>query len=274
MKITTLDPKKYKRFFAFGCSFTNYKWATWADIVGHDIEFYENWGKSGAGNHFIFNSFIEADARYNFNKDDLVIIFWSTKEREDRYHNGEWLSDTNVTQEKTYGKDWVKKFSLDFRSFLIRDMACIKAVQTILKNKDCDWANFMWNDIFNGSALREEFNNTKDKTQLLNMWREQTQEVFKGNDVSKIFDDRDVIKLYQDVFVNIDAVYKCFEVECIKDRVVPDNDGHPTPLEALKFLDWVWPDNHLSNDVREYVAECEDKLFESVAPQRRKVDRL
>lgn len=275
MKITNLDPKKYKRFFAFGCSFTNYKWLTWADIIGHDIEVYENWAAQGAGNHFIFNSVIEADARHNFTKDDLVIIFWSTKEREDRYHNNAWLNDTNVSQEKTYGKAWAKKFMLDFRGFLIRDLAYMKAIQTILINKDCDWANFSWYEFFNSEVLRKPFNESKNKEPLLTVWREKSQQVYQGNNIADIFDDSDVIKIYQDVFTNIDAVYKWFQVSQITNRSVPDNDNHPSPLEALKFLDWVWPNNTISDSTRKHVEYCESMLFGEFAPPvRLKVIRL
>lgn len=249
MRMHNLDTKKYKRFFAFECSFTNYKWPTWADIIGQDIEFYQNWAMPGAGNHFIFNSVIEADARYHYNKDDLVIIFWSTKEREDRYHNNVWLNDNNTTQEKTYGKEWVMRFGVDFRGFLVRDMAYMKAIQDIMKNKDCDWVNFTWHELFNSSHLRQTSN---DKESLLRLWREKSKEIYLGGSIADFFDDRDVIKLYQDVFTNVDAMYKWFEVECIHHRTAPDNDLHPMPMEALQFLDWLWPNNTLSDKARKY----------------------
>jgi hypothetical protein len=275
MKITNLDPKKYKRFFAFGCSFTNYKWLTWADIIGNDIEYYENWGSPGAGNHFIFNSVIEADARYNFKKDDLIIIFWSTKEREDRYHNNTWLSDTISTQEKTYGKEWVNKFGIDTRGFLIRDMAYMKAIQTILKNKECDWANFSWYEFFNSEELREPFKKSTNKKPLLNLWKEKSQEVYQGGDIADLFDDRDVIKLYQDVFTNMDATYKWFDDGRIESRPTLDNDLHPTPEEALQFLDWVWPNNTLSNDSRDLAKQWQLKIHDkSNTPFRKPVSRL
>jgi hypothetical protein len=274
MKITNLQPEKYKRFFAFGCSFTNYKWMTWADIIARDVEYYENWATPGAGNHFIFNSFMEADARHKFDQDDLIIIFWSTKEREDRYYNNAWLNDTNVTQEKTYGKDWFKKFSLDFRSFLIRDLAMIKAVQTILAHKQCDWANFAWYEFFNSAELREPFKDPKNKEHILHMWQEQSKSVYNGHSVAEFFDDTDVIKVYQDVFENIDAVYKWYETSHVTNRKVPD-DNHPSPAEALNFLDWVWPHNTISSATRLHVADCESKLPASFDPPiRRPIVRL
>lgn len=270
MKITNLDPKKYKRFFAFGCSNTSYNWLTWADIIGNDVEFYENWAAPGAGNYFIFNSVIEADARYNFTKHDLIIISWSTKEREDRYLNHAWLHDTPVTTEKTYGKDWVKKFALDFRGYLVRDLAFIKSIQTILINKDCDWAHLSWNELIGDSKMQEAVNSSSNKESLLKLWREACEEIFKGNKIHNLIEHRDVITVYQDVFMNISGVYRWFESDCIVHPVATRSDGHARPIEALAFLDWVWPNNTISDTTRKYVEYCEK--FDTI--QRQTVTRL
>ena len=64
------------------------------------------------------------------------------------------------------------------------------------------------------------------------------------------------------MFTNIDATYKWFNDGRIETRTVPDNDLHPTPAEALGFLDWVWPNNTLSNSSRELVREWQLKIFE------------
>jgi hypothetical protein len=248
MKITNLDPSKYKRFFAFGCSFTNYKWPTWADIIGKDFEFYENWGAPGAGNYFIFNSFIEANSRYNFNKDDLIIIMWSTKEREDRYSNNEWIHATSNSIENTYSNVWVSKFYFDTRSQLIRDLAFIKSTQLILDSKECAWANLLWDDFFNGDVVNKDL----DRTSLIRLWRTQCKEVHRGNEIPELFRHRDVIKLYQDVFVNIAGVYEWAEEEFTKDIKDFPEDGHPSSAEALLFLDFVWPDNTISNEAKHY----------------------
>lgn len=263
MKISNLDTTQYKRFFAFGCSFTNYKWATWADIIGQDIEVYENWGEPSGGNHFIFNSVIEADARYNFSEHDLVIIFWSTKEREDRYSNNKWAHATAKSIDTEYSKEWIGKFYFDTRSQLIRDLAYMKAIQTILISKKCHWANLSWNEFFNNSSIRDTYNNSTDKESLLVKWREACKEVYTGNTIPDFFDEQDVIKLYQDVFTNISGIYRWFESECIDN--VDREDIHPTPHEALMFLDWIWPNNTLSNTARQYAINynCADIMQRS-----------
>jgi hypothetical protein len=81
---------KNKRLFTFGCSFTEYIWPTWADILGQQHEYFENWGMAGAGNLYIFNSIIEANQRHKFTKEDTVIIMWSGLNRVDYYHTNNW----------------------------------------------------------------------------------------------------------------------------------------------------------------------------------------
>ena len=78
------------RLFTFGCSFTQYIWPTWADILSKNFKFYENWALAGAGNLYIFNSIIEANKRHCFNKEDTIIIMWSGLTRIDYYKNNSW----------------------------------------------------------------------------------------------------------------------------------------------------------------------------------------
>jgi len=267
MKITNLDPKKYKRFFAFGCSYTNYIWPTWADIIGQDIEFYENWGHPGAGNYFIFNSIIEADTRYNFNSDDLIIVMWSTKEREDRYSNGNWIHATNIGIEEIYGKEWVDRFYIDSRSQLIRDLAYMKSIPLILEHKNTNWSTMSWNENMNSSSLRPFFHrlqSKKKKDEMIDIWKKNSKDVYNGKDIPEMIDDKDVIKLYQDVFVNMTSVFVWFRDIYLKDRKAPNDDLHPMPQEALSFLDWVWPNNTISNESREYVKFWSTKIFDEI----------
>jgi hypothetical protein len=91
------------RFFAFGCSFTKYHFPTWADILGHEYQQqsakYYNFGNSGAGNQYIITRIWEANALYNFNKDDTVAICWTNFFREDRFHeNLSWHTPGNIFQ--------------------------------------------------------------------------------------------------------------------------------------------------------------------------------
>ena len=77
--------KKYNRFFAFGCSYTDYYWPTWANIIARDTGLpSQNWGYSGVGNIYIHHKMVEAKIKQSINDDDLVIVNWSSWHREDR----------------------------------------------------------------------------------------------------------------------------------------------------------------------------------------------
>jgi len=102
---------KYKRFFAFGCSFTNYFWPTWADIIAHDLQIpSQNWGISGLGNVAIATRMIECDIKNTFTPDDLIVVLWSTWHREDRFLNNDWTLCGNVFNFTHYDKAFCEKY--------------------------------------------------------------------------------------------------------------------------------------------------------------------
>ena len=98
------DWTKYKRLFAFGCSFTQHIYPTWADVIyrsmSPDVEFF-NFGKSGGGNIFIANRLTEANRKYKFNETDLIIVMWTTYCRFDFYKSEEgWVTSGNIYSQK------------------------------------------------------------------------------------------------------------------------------------------------------------------------------
>jgi hypothetical protein len=264
MKITNLDPKQYKRFFAFGCSFTNYFWPTWADIIGQDMPVYQNWARPGAGNHFIFNSVMEAYTRHQFNKDDLVIIMWSCKEREDRYWHNNWLNATYLTQKEIYGEKWFKKFGTDFKGHLIRDLALIKAIQIFLESSKCSWENFMLRpitDIDVDLATSAGLDKLSDNEQYDYIVRA-FDKLCEGIDVDPFIEHREVVEIYKDIFLKINkSMEGRWSNEYRINRVAPNFDVHPTPLEALKFLEVVWPNNFLSDSAKNYANYWNKEIY-------------
>jgi hypothetical protein len=284
MKIDNLDTNRYKRFFAFGCSFTNYIWPTWADIIGKNIPFYENWGKAGSGNHFIFNSFVEANARHKFNKDDLIIIMWTNKEREDRYHNNGWLTAPNKNLASVYGKDWFLKYGADSKGFLVRDLALISAVHEILQHTGCDWENFMINPIthINDDLVKKDGLDVKNIhiKKKFDYWIRAFDDLCEGKDIDPYFEHKEVIELYKSVFSNINKTFEGrWDFEYKTSRKFILNDAHPTPIEALQFLDTVWPNNSLEESSKKFAIDWTEKLkniksFDDLQFQRDKIIRL
>lgn len=99
------------RLFTFGCSYTNYVWPTWADIIAYDLgcEFY-NYGIGGLGNVGISCRIVEADCIYKFHPDDLIIVQWSSWSREDRYIKGKWAAHGNVWNNDFYDRNFLLKY--------------------------------------------------------------------------------------------------------------------------------------------------------------------
>lgn len=265
MRIASLHPQKYKRFFAFGCSFTNYVWPTWADIISQDIPVYQNWGSAGSGNHFIFNSIIEANARYQFNNTDLVVVMWTNKEREDRYHNNNWLSASYLNLQKVYGKDWFMKYGIDSKGFLVRDLALINTAQSLLNSCNCDWENFMINPIINISdalATAAGYNlDTMPTQEKFKYWVNAFDNLCENGFIDPLIEHKEVVEVYKDTFKNINKSFEGrWDYEYKASRNLVLGDIHPTPLEALIFLDNVWPDNTLGQTARNFARHWDQTI--------------
>lgn len=111
-----------RRLFTFGCSFTEYSWPTWADILGKSVhqqgwEFH-NMGRAGVGNMQIMKTILKAKQVYNFTPDDKLMVMWTSWNREDRYlpstiHQGGWVLEGNVLNSDFYRELIDKYWSLE-----------------------------------------------------------------------------------------------------------------------------------------------------------------
>ena len=131
--------KKYKRVFAFGCSFTNYYWPTWADIMAQEMpnaEYY-NLGRSGAGNLFITSRISEAHTKMKFTDTDLIMVMWAPLCREDRYFHNNWFCPGNVYTQNQYPNEFVEKFCEPV-GYLIKDLSLIQLTTSFLNSLPAD----------------------------------------------------------------------------------------------------------------------------------------
>lgn len=205
------------RLFTFGCSFTNYRWSTWADCLAPEFDEFHNWGQSGAGNNFILNSVMEADQRHNFSAGDTVVVCWTDVLREDQYTH-KWQTLGNIINNKIYSKEYVAQ--LTERGALIKSLAYIKATKVFLESK----SNLNW-----------KFMSMCDIT-YDNLWADTP------------IDADDAIELYRDV---IDSILPSFKKIlrplgwggpypgwCEQTR---NSDPHPNPDEHLAYLDTILP---------------------------------
>lgn len=79
------------RFFAFGCSFTDHCWPTWANSLGEIlrrsdmVKYTYNFGGSGSSNKCIAHSVLLATQLHNIDAEDYVYVQWTTHDRMDNW---------------------------------------------------------------------------------------------------------------------------------------------------------------------------------------------
>ena len=208
------------RLFTFGCSFTNYRWSTWADILGVHYTEYQNWGQSGAGNHYIFNSVMEADQRHCFGPDDTVIVCWTSAHREDRYTDC-WQTLGNIYYTDIYSKEY--KQTITNRGCFIRDAAFIKATKILLEaRKGVSW-------------------------KFLSVHNIGMQDLWESKPI-----ESDVYQLYSDVF---ESIGPSFREPLFPEQWPNRQDPHPTPAEHLLYLDKVMPGHVTDLNIRATIAQ-------------------
>lgn len=129
-----LDISKYNRIFTFGCSYTLYQWPTWADILINDADIPGyNYALPGLGNVGIFHKIIEADIRHGFDRNDCILICWSSWMREDRYLNGEWKRFGNVYNNDFYNRHFWKYCSRS--NDIVKNSTAIIAINKLYNDK-------------------------------------------------------------------------------------------------------------------------------------------
>jgi hypothetical protein len=171
-----------------------------------------------------------------------------------------------MTQAKTYGTDWFNKYGTDIRSFLIRDLAYIKSIQIFLDSCQCDWENFTLHPIttIDETAAKKSGINvdTLSEEEKYNYWIYVFDKLCDGKDLDLVLEFKDVVEIYSDVFLKINkSLEGRWSYKYLKSRIAPNNDVHPMPLEALNFLDTVWPNNSLSNSSRDYAKYWDEEIF-------------
>lgn len=215
--------KPVKRLFTFGCSFTRYHWTTWPEIIATDLEIpFYNYGKSGAGNQYIVNCIMQADAEHHFSSDDLIIVSWTNVCREDRWKNGSWHTPGNIFNQNIYPKqllEWTDPVGV-----LLRDLASIKSVNGFLESKKCQYHFLSMCDIVEqldqGSqvCVSDRYLDTYKK--ICDMFSAEIKSILPS--------------FYKTLWQNNIHLFK-FEPE---KKLLGNyfNDGHPIPLEHFIFL--------------------------------------
>lgn len=240
----TIEFKKYSRFFAFGCSFTDYYWPTWADIIAKEIPEHNIYAKRGAGNFFIYQALVEAVIKHKINKDDLVMIMFSNITREDRFVKDRgWITPGNLYFQNEYDDKFLKRY-LCHHGYLMRDLNLVHGCKLILDSIGCDY------ELMSMVPFDSESSNDKkidDVEYILNFYHETVKSV-KPSVMELIFNNDWESRPNRPVY----------RVSWQKELY---RDNHPTPLEHLMYLQALYPKITFSQSTHEFVENAEDIVF-------------
>ena len=230
--------KKYKRFFAFGCSFTQYSWPTWADIISKEIDESYNYGRCAAGNFFIFQALMEAIVKHKINKNDLVMIMFSNVTREDRFtKNRGWITPGNLYHQNEYSEKFLEKYLCD-HGYLMRDLNLVHGCKLALDSINCDY-EFM--SIVPFQSKYSDDNNMTDVDYLLNFYKETLDRVHPS-----------VLEIIFNGDWNNVKPRPEYDVPWDSKKYV---DNHPTPREHLTYLEKIFPNINFSQESLNFVED-------------------
>jgi len=236
-----------KRLFVFGCSFTRYMWPTWADIIGKEFEYYENWGGEGGGNQYIFSSLIECHARNNFTQNDEIIVMWSSITREDRYIKDLWNLRGHV--ENYWDKEYLKTNYCE-RGFLLRDLTFVESALHLLESLKIKFEFLTMEPLItsnkNDHDILDVFKKSISKLKpsmyeiIFNSnWYSRKDNYFFDKDtIHKAYEENQGVEFYKNLYDNINSFRP---------------DGHPTPLEHLEYVEKILPRYNIANETKNWI---------------------
>lgn len=230
-----------KRLFAFGCSFTNYAWPSWADMLGNNFDYYENWAWPGLGNRGIAERVAECYARNKFTKEDTVIIQWSSHIRHDWFKtntpdNRGWQTQGsifNYLNEDIFDRKWIDTF-WDERAYFVHSMNAILLTQGILNSSGCKWKMTTIADIEKLGADYPESKESHGEVigSITDIWKENEELSIYKKSIFEDNSDKWITPLGLHAWNNIDTSYK------FRDKKYPSKwiDYHPSIDQHKEWL--------------------------------------
>lgn len=241
-----------KRVFTFGCSFTEYHWMTWPEVIAFDLNVpLYNFAKSGAGNQYIANKLTQAHAKYKITKDDLVIVSWTNVCREDRWVRNQWITPGNIFSQGEYDDKFLAKF-VDPLGMLIRDLSTISLVKNLLENINCQYHFLSMVEI----AKQPDQGGT-------NNWTGGDSSVF--SEVTSLYKNEldSILPSFYKVLWNNDIhKYKFAREDVLFENMF--SDGHPLPDEQLKYLELTFTDHVFNKKTKKSVNDRHKKTVDII----------
>lgn len=277
------------RLFTFGCSFTNFFWPTWADILGREFDVFENWALNGGGNCFILHSLTECNHRNQLGADDTVIVMWSSIDRSDRWVQGRWRLEGGVYNgQPEFDQNFLRNFA-DPTGFLIRDLSVISAARNMLEHIGCTWHFLSMVPLaYKDYALEPDIMFYDIDREIIDLYQSDLvhvkpsifETVFNNDWYSRpgYVDLASCRQSYENqagpdwpstsnfIARNFTGTARHILQEITQrlrlDKRLVRTDTHPIPLEHLEYLDIVLPQYSVSSVTRQWVADVNERVLQ------------
>jgi hypothetical protein len=260
------------RLYTFGCSMTQYHWPTWADIVGTCWNEFENWGRPGAGNQYIFNSVIECDARNNFNSNDTVLIMWSSISRIDYYQFNAWGNLHSKYPDKN-NSDYPVCCP---EGYEILSFAYMRAIEEFLKSKKVTFKMLSWHPYKSSSDAYKLYSSTIKSIDVLSFDRKQ--KVVLSNEanvlIKELYDrlygpdwpsldniQNNSYSTTPEIQVEINEFLELLKQDKRLNILNKEWDSHPTSLAHLKTTQQTFKNLTISDDTIKWITDINQQLL-------------
>lgn len=257
-----------KRIFTFGCSFTEYFWPTWADMILHNNDGV-NYGRLGGGYEQIMSNLVQCDLDYKLNSNDIVIIVFPNFLRWDLPFYPNMVCVGNMIMSHWY--KYINKFwTID--GVVYKNINLMYMIDTFLKSK---------NVTFKYSGMIDTYNYLDD---VLREVKVDNKLLIHVNKIKK------EINLLTDFYSFLHNDNNLVWKKTKKWKIDKWEDMHPRPIDHYKWLnDILLPELKIDinisnddilimeqiideNDVPENVTELFDKL--GYIKNRNKIENL
>jgi hypothetical protein len=223
--------------YTFGCSFTEYPWPTWADIIGYDYKHFENWGKCGTGNEYSFLSLVEVLNSRSITSNDNIMICWSSLTRIDVRRDGHWDGKGNIF--KSDVPRTIINFIYNDEGFAYKSIQYVLSACMLLSKINVRWKMFFMSDFFD-----EKHEGYKSESTLREYFYKQLAQY--GDHILRV-------PMWQSLINDPKKMYTAMGPR----GYGPHEDYHLTPISHVKYIDTYMSEIQLSDKARQFALEAD-----------------
>jgi len=212
--------------YTFGCSFAQYTWPMWPDIMSQNYNVTKNYAHPGCGNFYIFHKATTLLLSGKVKNTDTVMVQWTEPTRTDYTDaNDDWFGAGNLNAELLI------KAKLDFlisdKTSIIKTLTYMTNIINLLESIGCEWY-FMYMTPKSIAHSLENLQLFKD-TNLYETYTALTEKVLSYK--HRCVDSLSMTDFYYDKSMPLKT---CFYF--VDKKMHSYRDDHPLPNYSLMYI--------------------------------------